>query len=279
MPNSSAVCPSDLFHFEEDKPSFESYGRQNGFHYWLASDLATMLGYDDGKTFGKAINKAIGVCMTLGIPVAENFEQTTNSRSESDYKLSRFACYLTAMNADVRRPQVAAAQAYFAVQAEAFRQYIDSNDGVERVHLRGKITEHEKSLGGVVKNRGVQEYGLFQNAGYRGMYNMNLKALKLRKGIPDEKRSLLDFMGETELAANLFRITQTEAKIVNENLSGQARLEQAAESVGREVRNTMIKISGAAPEMLPLAEDINAVRKGIKGTQRHLAKLDKPKKT
>lgn len=266
----------DLFHFDEDRPSFENFSHQNGFRYWLASDVARMLGYDDLNAVRKAINKAMGVCMTLAIPVHDNFEQIETESDRHDFKLSRFACYLTVMNGDVRNPMVAKAQAYFVGLAESFRQYIQEADGVERVLIRGEVSEREKSLSATVHKRGVENYAFFQNAGYRGMYNMDLYQLKARKGLSG-KGSLLDFMGKEELAANLFRITQTEAKIRNQNITGQKPLEQAAEGVGQQVRKTMIDISGTRPEALPLETDIGEVKKGIKKTHRELTKLDKKK--
>lgn len=176
-------------------------------------------------------------------------------------------------NADARKPQVAAAQAYFATLAEAFRLYIQEAEAVERVIIREEISEREKSLSGVAMKAGVEYYGLFQNAGYRGMYNMNLSQLRKYKGLPEGK-TLLDFMGKTELAANLFRITQTEEKIKNDNVFGQRRLENTAEQVGKEVRRTMVRISGVPPESLPLEGDIKEVRKGLKATNREFKKLD-----
>jgi DNA-damage-inducible protein D len=117
---------------------------------------------------------------------------------------------------------------------------------------------------------------LFQNSGYRGLYNMNLREIRRHKGVPDG-RSPLDFMGKTELAANLFRVTQTEEKIRGEGIRGQPALEHTAEDVGRRVRRTMIEISGKRPENLPPAEDIKQVHKKLKSSHREIKKLDKPK--
>lgn len=267
----------DVFHFEPERTSFETLGRENGFRHWHGSDLALMLGYEDLDATRKAINKAMTVCMTLNIPVIENFQQVETEREKNDFKLSRFACYLTVMNGDVRNEKVAKAQAYFVHLAEAFRQYIQQADAVERVLVRSEVSEREKSLSGTAHQHGVENYAFFQNAGYRGMYNMNMAQLKDYKGMR-EAGSLLDFMGKEELAANLFRITQTEAKIRNDKVSGQRQLERTAEGVGREVRETMIRISGTHPETLPLENNIADVRRGIKQTHKELHALDKPKK-
>ena len=238
-----------------------------------------MLGYESYASFRKAINKAITTCMTLEIDVSENFQQITaivDGKREADFKLSRFACYLVAMNADSKKLQVAQAQVFFAATAETIRRYVDSADDVERVLIRDEVSTHEKALSGAAKKAGVNDkgYALFQNAGYRGMYNMNLSQLKKYKGQKQTKRSLLDFMGKEELAANLFRLTQTELKLKNGGISGQSNAELTAESVGKKVRKTMLDISGVAPEDMELAEDIKKVRTSLKQTHKGLKKID-----
>jgi DNA-damage-inducible protein D len=270
-----------VLYFAGDGQLFEDHGVSNGGRYWLATQYMQMLGYESMQAFEQAINRAIGTCTTLGIAVVENFEQCESEVSgqrTADYKLSRFACYLISMNGDVRKPQVAQAQAYFATLAEAAQQYIQSVQDVERVQIRDEISDRERSLSGTAKKAGVTEYGYFQNAGYRGMYNVDLTKLKEMKGLRDSSRSLLDFMGKRELAGNLFRITETEAKLKSERVSGQRPAENVALNVGKKVRAIMIENTGTRPELLPLAGDIKDVRKGLKETARELKKLDKPKK-
>ena len=276
-PSDSAL---DVFHFDDGRDNFENFSRANGATFWYASDLMRMLGYQSLPAFRNAINRAIGACTTLGISIPDNFREEKrliDGKPETDWKLSRFACYLTAMNGDTKKPQVAQAQAYFASMAEAVRQYLQSAEDVERVAIRDDVTEREKLLSGVAGRAGVTEYGFFQNAGYRGMYNRSINELRGIKGIPGG-RSPLDFMGKQEMAANLFRLTETEAKIRNEQRQGQARCEDAAERVGREVRETMIRTSGTRPEDLEPAQDIKAVRSGLKKAHRELGRIDKPKK-
>jgi len=181
------------------------------------------------------------------------------------------------MNGDVRKKEVAKAQAYFITVTEAFKQYIREAQQVERIAIRGDVSKHEKSLSAVAQDAGVDDYAFFQNKGYCGLYNMSYSELKDHKGIPEE-RSPLDFMSATELAANLFRITQTEEKIRKEGIRGQKQLENAAFSAGRQVRETMEKISGTKPEDLPTAPDIKNVKLAIKSTQKEFAKLEKAKK-
>jgi len=276
---SDEAATESPFHLEPGKPGFEALSRSNGFRFWWASELATLLGYSDLHSFRKAIDRAMIALTSLNIPVFDNIiqeQRELNGKRVTDYKLSRFACYLAAMNGDPKKPQVAQAQGYFVAWAEACRLYLEEADGVERVAIRGEISEHERTLSGTAKMAGVVQYGLFQNAGYRGLYNMDLWRLRWRKGVP-QNRSPLDFMGKTELAANLFRVTQTEEKIRAERIRGQGPLERTAEDVGRRVRKTMIEISGKRPEELPPAEDIKEVHKKLKSSHREIRKLDKPK--
>jgi len=270
----------DLY-FTDDGELFESRGISNGGRTWFARDFMHMLGYESMQAFEQAINRAIGTCTTLGIAVLENFQQCTREIEgvqSSDYKLSRFACYLVAMNGDPRKRQVAQAQVYFARLADAARQFIQSAQDVERVQIRDEISGRERGLSSTAMKAGVMDYALFQNAGYRGMYNVDLSKLKAMKRLPDTSRSLLDFMGKRELAGNLFRITETEARLKNEGVRGQGPAEHVAHEVGRKVRDVMIQNGGTRPELLPLAGDIKNVRKGLKRTAKELKKLDKLKK-
>lgn len=279
MSNLTPVPVENPFHLEPGSPGFEAMGHENGFRSWYASDLAKLLGYESHSGFQQAVNKAMTACNALGISIMDNFVEESRQVEGGtirDFKLSRFACYLAAMNGDVRKPLVALAQAYFVRLAEACQLYIEQAEGIERVQIRAELTDRERGLSGVAKQHGVVEYAFFQNAGYRGLYNMNMSQLRMLKGIP-QGRSPLDFMGKEEMAANLFRITQTEARIRNENIRGQNSLENAAETVGRKVRQTMVQTSGNRPENLPAAEDIKRVHKNLKSAHRGMRKLDKPK--
>lgn len=271
-----------LFHFDDDRPSFEDYGDSNGFRFWFAGDLAEFLGYEAlAPSFSKIVNKAMAACGALNIPIPENFQEVSrelDGMEVRDWKLSRFACCLCAMKADQRKPAVRAAQAYFAAITAAFGRYVEETEGIERVVIRSEISEQESGLAATAHLAGVENYALFQNAGYRGLYNMNLKQLRSRRAVEDG-RSPLDFMGPTELAANLFRITQTQEKIAKENVTGQTALEKTHESVGRKVREAMVEISGTRPEELPIFEDIKGTQKGLKGANRELRKLDKKRLT
>lgn len=255
---------------------FEGSVRSNGEAYWSAREFCQFLGYADYRTFKRAIDRAASACMSLNIPVSENFKQaklTVNGDVFDDLKLTRFACYLVAMNADPRKERVAKAQAYFAGLAETFREYVEAVQEVERLVIRGDLVDEEKNLAHTASSHLVENYAFFQNAGYRGMYNRNLNDLRQLKGVPGT-RSPLDFMHSEELAANLFRITQTNAKIRNEGIMGQQALEGTAQEVGGIVRRTMIELSGTAPEDLPPADDLREVKTKLRATQRALKKMD-----
>lgn len=260
-----------------DPLSFEDFAHSNGATFWYAREFMRMLGYSDWSTFRRGVlQRACNACMSLQISVTDNFRETNiiiDGREQVDFKLTRFACYLIAMNGDPKKPQIAEAQAYFAGLAEAFREYIEAQEQVERVLVRAEISDQERSLSSVAKAQGVENYAFFQNAGYLGMYNMHIGQLRQRKGVPNG-RSPLDFMGSTELAANLFRITQTEEKIRNEAIRGQAALEETAKGVGRKVRRTMEEISGTRPEDLKPAEDIREVHKQLRATSREFQQMD-----
>lgn len=275
-------CPmssNDLFHVGEG-PNFESLARENGVVYWTARALMSALGYDSFQSFEQIINKATTVCMSLKLPVIDNFAQTTtevNGRPVRDYKLSRFACYLVAMNGNVNKPEVARAQAYFAALAEAFEHYVQEAEHVERVQVRSEIADHERGVSSAAKGAGVSDFARFQNAGYLGLYNLPIWKVRELKRVPRD-RSPLDFMGKTELAANLFRITQTEEALKRGNVKGQVQAEEVARKAGKIVRDTMEQISGTRPETLPPSQDIREVQKKLKGSAREFRKLDKPNK-
>ena len=267
----------EVFHFDDGRPNFESLARQNGFRYWLASDLMRALDYSTMQPLLNAVNKAIAACAQLNISINDNFSEIKSPTGGKDWKLSRFACYMTTMNGDSKKLNVAKAQAYFVTMAEAFRLQVQGADSIERVAIRGELSDRETALSATVHSRGIETIQFFQNAGYRGMYNLDLKQIKAKKGVPDG-RSALDFMGSTELAANLFRITQTDERIRNEDIRGQKPLERAAELVGKGVRKSMLDLSGVAPEKLAPAQDIQKVKAAIKSSGKDYAKLDAPKK-
>ena len=262
-----------LFHFETDQSSFEDMAIINGTNLWAEDVLMKSLGYESSESFRKVIMKAMQACLSLSIATEDNFIRG----EDGAYRLTRFACYLVAMNGDSKKPNVAAAQVYFAALAETFHNAIEHANAIDRVLIRDEVTEGEKSLASTAKRHGVENYAFFQNAGYRGMYNMNLGQLRQKKGI-GAKEKPIDRMGKEELAAHLFRITQTDAKIKKEGVQGQKLLEATAEKVGKQVRQTMFEISGQRPENLPAAESIQEVKKAIKGTSKRFRAIDENRK-
>ncbi len=258
----------------DENTLFEESSHQNGMLYWWASELVNMLGYTEYKPTMMPVQKALQVCMSTNIDTSQNMQEewrVIGGKRIKDFKLSRFACYLVAMNADVKKVPVARLQSYFAAFATAIQSYINSQGDIERITLRTEITEHEKMLNSTAKTAGVQNYALFQNKGYLGMYNMPLSKIKSLKGVPD-KKPLFDYMGAEEMGANIFRITQTEAKIKRDGIAGQMGLEQTAKDVGKGVRKAIADMGGTMPENLPTYEDIKKIKSDLKKTNRAFAK-------
>lgn len=265
--------------FDDGGKDFEELAHKNGSSWWSGDALKAALGYETAAAFEKVVMKAQKACLTLGIPIEENFRRETiveDGATRHSFSLTRFACYLVAMNGDPKKERVAKAQAYFASIAQVFQDALANAENVERVVIRDDLSEGQKSLQSTAKKHGVTNFAFFNNAGYRGMYNMNLNELKALKEIPGDK-TLFDYMGRTELAANLFRVTQTEQKIKSGRIQGQKPLELAAESVGRRVREAMIDTGGTPPERLPTREPISKVRSGLKKTSRGFERLDTAK--
>lgn len=237
-----------------------------GTEYWTARELQTILGYDSWAKFTPVIKKAIKACEGTGVKVENHFAQTDKlvdigsgaTRPLSDYFITRYACYLIAMNGDSSKPQIGIAQGYFAIQTrkqEIFEKLIEDE---KRIYLRDRVREAVKGLNSVAKAVGVKQYALFHDAGYRGLYEMRLSEIKKYKGIGGE---LFDSAGHTELAANEFRITQTKDKIERDNIKGEKSAIDTHYEVGQKVRNTIQELGGTMPEDLPAEESIKTLEK------------------
>ncbi|MCL2297113.1 MAG: DNA damage-inducible protein D [Proteobacteria bacterium] len=263
--------------------SFESLKKVNehGAEYWSARDLQPMLGYSQWRRFEQAIERAISSCKQSGNPPEHHFAGAGKmidlgkggQRDVDDYHLSRFACYLIAQNGDPRKPEIANAQKYFAIQTRRQELSDQAAADQERLELRRQTSEEFKALSGAAQDAGVQSrmFGVFHDAGYKGLYGgLGRDAIKQRKAIPD-KDNLLDRMNATELAANQFRMTQTRDKLERDRIQGQAQAIQTHEQVGREVRQAIERIGGTLPENIPPAEHIKEVEKRLKSVTPKLA--------
>jgi len=265
-------------YFSLDDPAFENSFYTNGQAYWYASEFIKWLGYKEYTPTMPPISRAMSVCISIPtILMTEHFREEArviDGKNQKDFKLSRFACYLVSMNADVKKIPVAKAQAYFAAFAATIQEYVRSSEDIERVSLRKEISEHEKSLASTAKHSGVEQYAFFANKGYMGLYNMPIAQLRERKNIPPT-HSPLDYMGAEELGANIFRITQTDAKIKREKLKGQRELESAAFHIGKTVRDAIVKTGGTMPENLQAEVHVDKIKSELKKTSKEFSKKDK----
>ena len=256
--------------------SFEELKQVNeyGAEYWSARALQPMLGYSQWRRFEQAMERAITSCKESGNPPEHHFagagKPITGGKGAvqvvDDYQLSRFACYLIAQNGDPRKPEIAKAQQYFAIQTRRQELSDQLASDVERLELRKQTSEEFKTLSGAAQDAGVQSkmFGVFHDAGYKGLYGgLGRESIKQRKSIP-EKDNLLDRMNATELAANQFRMTQTRDKLARDNIRNQSHAIQTHENVGKEVRDAIKRIGGMLPEHIPPAEHIKEVEKRIK---------------
>ena len=256
--------------------SFESIKQTNEHdaEYWSARDLQLLLGYSQWRRFEQAIERAISSCQQSGNKPDYHFagagKPITGGKGAvqlvEDYHLSRFACYLIAQNGDPRKPEIAQAQKYFAVQARRQELNDQAAADIERLELRKQTAEEFKALSGAAQDAGVQSrmFGVFHDAGYKGLYGgLGRDAIKRRKAVP-EKDNLLDRMNATELAANQFRMTQTRDKLAREGVRNPSQAIQTHEQVGKEVRDAIKRIGGTLPENIPPAEHIKAVEKRVK---------------
>ena len=270
--------------------SFEDLKKTNeyGAEYWSAREIQPLLGYTQWRRFEDAVKRAITSCKSSGNDPSHHFADAGKmiaigkggSREVPDYHLSRFACYLIAQNGDPRKPEIANAQKYFAIQAR--RQEISDAIAadVERLDLRKQTAEEFKALSGAAREAGVNDkmFGVFHDAGYKGMYGgMGRDAIKKFKKIP-EKENLMDRMDTTELAANQFRMTQTRDKLARERIKDQRIAIKTHENVGKEVREAISRIGGTPPEHLSPAEHIKLVEKRVKNASPKLELEEKDAK-
>ena len=261
------VNPQDSI-FEEIKRVDE-----NGAEYWSARDMAKVLEYLEYRNFLPVIKKAKEACVNSQHKVEDHFVDMHDmieigkggKRPVETVKLSRYACYLIVQNADPSKKVVANGQTYFAVQTriaeikqmDEYNRLTDEEE--KRLFLRHQLAHHNSLLAETAKNAGVVEsrdYAIFQNHGYKGLYGgLDAKDIHERKGLKKSQK-ILDHMGITELAANLFRATQAEDKLRRENIKGKRNANQTHFEVGKKVRKTIEELGGTMPEDLPVADSI-----------------------
>ena len=269
------ITPSALHRDFESIKKFD----ENGIEYREARELLPLLGYEKWEKAEEVIARAARACMNSGQNVDNHFHQTgkmvkigsNTVRKVRDYKLDRYACYLIAQNGDPKKSEIAIAQTYFAIQTrrqEIFEQLPDTS---KRLFIRNEVSDHNKKLFRTAKQAGVSNFGLFNDAGYQGLYGSSLSEVERRKGI--KKGELLDRASSTELAANLFRITQTDEKIKKDKIQGDRVASQTHFMVGGKVRQTIKDIGGVLPEQLPPEKHIREVKKEFK----HFGKIERKK--
>lgn len=252
--------------------TFESIKKidADGVEYWEARELMPLLEYPNWAKAEELLTRAKKACVNSGQDVENHFHQTVKMvhigsntvRKIKDYQLDRYACYLIVQNGDPKKQVIALAQTYFAIQTRKQEVFEQLSDAEKRVFIRDEVTAHNKKLFSTAQKAGVTRFGSFNDAGYRGLYGMSLFEVEKKKNIG--KGELLDRAGNTELAANLFRITQTDEKIRKENIRGDRSASQTHFMVGGKVRQTIRDIGGTLPEDLSPERHIKEVRKETK---------------
>lgn len=250
-----------------NEKTFDQYRQLNEFgeDFWYSRDLQVVLQYTEWRNFMKVIEKAKIACSNSNQEVSDHFVEVNKmvevgsgaERTIEDMMLSRYGCYLIVQNADPKKEVVALGQTYFAVQTrkqELQEQFESLDEDKKRLAIRNELKEHNKSLQEAAMLAGVEtniEYATFQNHGYRGLYGgLDAKAIHARKGLK-KSHKILDYMGSTELAANLFRATQTDEKLRRENIQGKSNANSTHFEVGAKVRQTIQELGGTMPEDLP----------------------------
>ena len=257
---------------KKHRQTFENIRRESndGGEYWWARELQVVLEYKSWDKFKAVIHKATKACSKSKIDPSYHFDHVDKmvtigsgaKREKGDVKLSRYACYLIVQNGNPAKPVIASGQTYFAIQTrrqeladdEAFQQL---DEDKKRLFLRNELKEHNKQLVEAASQAGVEsglDFAIFQNHGYQGLYGgLGARDIHRRKDLK-KGQQILDHMGSTELAANLFRATQAEEKLRREDIQGKEKANIAHYEVGEKVRNTIKEIGGTMPEDLPTPE-------------------------
>lgn len=244
---------------------------ENGADYWMARDLMEVLDYTKWSDFREVIERAKASCQNAGHFVDNHFALMPQMveigsgamRERENYALSKYACYLVAMNGETSKPEIATAQAYFVEQTHRQESQALLTEEERRRQLRDRVRTANRRLSGAAKEAGVRSsmFGIFNDEGYKGLYaGLGVKAIKARKGIA-EKDDLLDCIGPTELSANEFRATLAEDVLRSRGIKGETSAIRTHYDVGVRVRNTIEKAGGTKPENLPAAPSIKKLKK------------------
>lgn len=245
----------------DDIKHINEYGEE----FWYARELQTALEYSEWRNFLNIVEKAKTTCDNSGVNTFDHFVDINKmveigsgaERYIDDIMLSRYACYLIVMNGDSRKEIIALGQTYFAIKArqqELIDNYNELSEEQKRLAIRNEMKAHNKSLAEAAEMASIEsprDYAIFQNKGYQGLYGgLGVSEIHKLKGLKRNEK-ILDHMGSTELAANLFRATQTDEKIRRENIKGKNEANQAHYDVGKKVRQTIKELGGTMPEDLP----------------------------
>ena len=255
--------------------------KDDNIEFWYARDLAIILEYKDWRNFLNVIKKAKEACKNSNQNVSNHFGDITkmvelgsgSKREIDDIALSRYACYLIIQNADPSKEIIAKGQTYFAIQTrkQELQEFNIKTEEEKRLLLRQEMKTHNKQLADAAKDAGViqpLDYAIFQDSGYKGLYGgLTQKDIHIKKGLKKSQK-ILDHMGSTELAANLFRATQTEEKLRKEKINNKYQANKTHFEVGKKVRQTIEELGGTMPEDLPVVESI----KKLENKQKKLKK-------
>ena len=271
--------------------TFEGVKKTNadGGEFWTARELFKLLEYSEYRHFRPVIEKAKEACCNSGYEVSDHFEDLLDmvvigsgaKRKLENVRLSRYACYLIVQNGDPSKEVIANGQTYFALQTRRQELFDDEDfqrlkEQEQRLYLRHEIREHNKQLVETAQKSGVEtnlDFAIFQNHGYKGLYGgLDAKGIHSHKALK-KSQQILDNMGSTELAANLFRATQAEEKLRRENIQGKGEANNTHFEVGRKVRQTIEELGGTMPENLPTPEeDLKKIERRVKSVEKQMVR-------
>ncbi|WP_191968519.1 DNA damage-inducible protein D [Cellvibrio sp. KY-GH-1] len=267
---------------------------ENGNEFWPARQLAKVLEYSEYRHFLPVLERAREACRNSAQAVEDHFEDIlemveigSGARRElPNVRLSRYACYLVVQNGDPSKPVIANGQTYFALQTRRqeladSKKFTQLSEDEKRLAIRNELAEHNKQLAAAAKDSGVEtplDYAIFQDHGYKGLYGgLANKDIHARKGLKKSQK-ILDHMGSTELAANLFRATQTEEKLRRDEVKNKSQANKTHFDVGRKVRQTIEELGGTMPEDLPTPEtsikQVESAQKKLTKNQKNLTEKE-----